>query len=486
MWSTCRPSIPLIFPKKMYNRYTKLEYLEGFIGNLVSKLKKAAPRFELGIKDLQSSALPLGHAAARDLVESLNDPTSNASHSLLIISNGHGEDVIALEIIKRFLKKTNIKAIEVMPLVGNGKIFDSIKSKNFRKIGSLKDLPSGGFSNQSIKGFLLDFFSGFIVDTFKNFLILSRKSKDNLKIIAIGDLLPLFFAWSSKCKFSFLGTPKSDHTWSNGPGWALSDFYHKFKGSEWDPWEMFLMKSTRCKSLIMRDELTANNLNKKMINAKYFGNPMMDFVDKKNEKVSNIIKYNRLILIIGSRFPEALNNLDIFLNCLEDLNLSSDLIIFVPLSINANTSTIKIHLKNNGYLKENNLKFMIGEQSVWKNKDKYILLGKSTFSKWANMACVGLSNAGTATEQITGLGIPSVSFPGAGPQFTKSFAKRQSRLLGGSVIVCENKRTLLDNLESLLNKKVYRVKQAKIGMKRMGKSGASKKIVDYINLSLLT
>ena len=26
--------------------------------------KKAAPRFELGVKDLQSSALPLGHAAA--------------------------------------------------------------------------------------------------------------------------------------------------------------------------------------------------------------------------------------------------------------------------------------------------------------------------------------------------------------------------------------------------------------------------------------
>jgi hypothetical protein len=27
--------------------------------------EKAAPRFELGVKDLQSSALPLGHAAGR-------------------------------------------------------------------------------------------------------------------------------------------------------------------------------------------------------------------------------------------------------------------------------------------------------------------------------------------------------------------------------------------------------------------------------------
>ena len=102
------------------------------------------------------------------------------------------------------------------------------------------------------------------------------------------------------------------------------------------------------------------------------------------------------------------------------------------------------------------------------------------------MACVGLSNAGTATEQITGLGVPSISFPGAGPQFTKSFAKRQSRLLAGSVLVCANKKTLLDNLEILLNNKQHRLKQVKIGMTRMGKSGASKKIVDYINLTLLT
>ena len=188
---------------------------------------------------------------------------------------------------------------------------------------------------------------------------------------------------------------------------------------------------------------------------------------------------------IGSRFPEALNNLDIFLKCLEDVKISKDLIILLPLSINANVFTIESHLQNNGYLRLSNIRFMVGEDSVWKNKEKYILLGKSTFKEWANMACVGLSNAGTATEQITGLGIPSISLPGAGPQFTKSFARRQSRLLGGSVLVCENKKNLLDNLEILLHEKDRRIKQVKSVMKRIGKSGASKKIVDYINLSLL-
>ena len=460
--------------------------MERFTAKLLTNLKKAAPRFELGIKDLQSSALPLGHAAEKDSNKSIHDPNSYTSNSVLIISNGHGEDVIALEIIKRLLRKNKNQNVEVLPLVGKGDIFSCIKSKKFRKIGYLKELPSGGFSNQSLKGFLLDFFSGFLFDILKNFYVVLRKSKKNYKIIAVGDFLPLFFAWISRCEFGFVGTPKSDHTWDSGPGWDLSDFYHKLKGSEWDLWEIFIMRSPRCKSLIMRDQITANNLIRKGINASYYGNPMMDFVHQKNEKISNIIDFYRIILVIGSRFPEAINNLDRFLDCLKDLNLVQDLIILLPLSINANEMVIKSYLKKFGFVKQNKVNFLIGEDSVWKYRGKYILVGKNKFNLWANMGIVGLSNAGTATEQIAGLGIPSLSLPGKGPQFTKSFAKRQSRLLGGSVLVCKNKKVLLDRLNLLINEEHLRLEQAKVGKLRMGKSGASKKIVDSINFNLLS
>ena len=471
---------------KLSTLYLKLKFLENFITKYVKKLKKAAPRFELGIKDLQSSALPLGHAAEKDSIESIYDPNSQVTHSLLIICNGHGEDVIALEIIKRLLRKIKNKNIEVLPLVGNGDVFNSIKSKNFRKIGYLKELPSGGFSNQSIKGFLLDLFAGFLIDNLRNFLIVKQKSKHKCKIIAVGDFLPLLYAWSSECEFSFIGTPKSDHTWSSGPGWALSDFYHKLKGSEWDPWEMFLMKSPRCKNLIMRDKVTANNLNRKKIRAKYLGNPMMDFVTTKNKKISHIIAVKSIILLVGSRYPEAFKNLDNFLDCLQDFDFSKNLVILLPLSINANEIKIKSYLKKYGFQKQSKIEFLIDEDSVWKKGEKFVLIGKGKFNSWANMADVGLCNAGTATEQITGLGIPSLSLPGSGPQFTKSFAKRQSRLLGGSVLVCKNKKILLKRLSLLLREKVKRLEQVKIGKKRMGRSGASKKIVDSINSDLLS
>ena len=129
--------------------------------NLVSKIEKAAPRFELGIKDLQSSALPLGHAADDDLLESLYDPNSNIPNSLLIICNGHGEDVIALEIIKRLLNNIEFKSIEVLPLVGNGDIFDSLKSNKVRKIGHLKELPSGGLVIKVLRHFCKIFWQDF-------------------------------------------------------------------------------------------------------------------------------------------------------------------------------------------------------------------------------------------------------------------------------------------------------------------------------------
>ena len=167
-------------------------------------------------------------------------------------------------------------------------------------------------------------------------------------------------------------------------------------------------------------------------------------------------------------------------------NLEKNLVILLPLSINADENKIETYLKKYGFQMQSEVNFMIDEDSVWKNKAKYILIGKGKFNLWANMAEVGLSNAGTATEQIAGLGIPSLSLPGSGPQFTKSFAKRQSRLLGGSVLVCKNKKILLKRLSLLLKGKVDRLEQAKIGKKRMGESGASKKIVDAINLHLLS
>jgi len=46
--------------------------------------------------------------------------------------------------------------------------------------------------------------------------------------------------------------------------------------------------------------------------------------------------------------------------------------------------------------------------------------------------------AGTAAEQAIGLGKPVIPIEGKGPQFTKSFAEAQRRLLGKYVFCASN------------------------------------------------
>ena len=56
---SCLPIPP--HPQKVYNSLVSLKIHKNAILQII--IYKAAPRFELGIEDLQSTALPLGHTA---------------------------------------------------------------------------------------------------------------------------------------------------------------------------------------------------------------------------------------------------------------------------------------------------------------------------------------------------------------------------------------------------------------------------------------
>ena len=92
---------------------------------------------------------------------------------------------------------------------------------------------------------------------------------------------------------------------------------------------------------------------------------------------------------------------------------------------------------------------------------------------------------GTATEQLVGLGVPALSLPGKGPQFTRGFALRQSRLLGGAVIPCLNAKQLAKRMEVLLQNDSLRNSLGKIGARRMGLDGGSVALAKLIIKFLL-
>jgi uncharacterized protein (TIGR03492 family) len=69
----------------------------------------------------------------------------------------------------------------------------------------------------------------------------------------------------------------------------------------------------------------------------------------------------------------------------------------------------------------------------FKKSNAVVLLTRGGFSDVAHQAVAGIAMAGTATEQLVGLGRPVFTLPGSGSQFTAAFAEAQSRLLGQSV-----------------------------------------------------
>ena len=469
---------------KLATRYTWSIVLGGFLRKIKRIILKAAPRFELGIKDLQSSALPLGHAAENEIFISNPNRISQAEQNLLFLCNGHGEDTIACQIMEELHEINPAVSQEVLPMVGEGKVFNKLTTDGWlTKIGPLSFLPSGGFSNQSFSGLVLDLKAGLLWSLWRQWTVIHRSAREGRIIIAVGDLLPLLFAWASGADYLFVGTPKSDYTWTSGPRFSLSDFYHRLKGTEWDPWEYWLMRSSRCKMVAVRDKITARGLRGHGVEAIAPGNPMMDGLAK-TECPSDFKTYRRLILLCGSRLPEAYENFKKLLIATQLIQTSSPLAIFVPLNSSSMSKKIKLIMVDLGFNPTDESIDKLGISEIWKKKSLLILIGFQQFSSWAHWGEVGVANAGTATEQLVGLGIPCVSFPGKGPQFNFNFAKRQSRLLGGSVAIAKGYQTFAKRVEFLLDSDFDRHTIGLRGSKRMGPEGGSRSLAISISTHL--
>ena len=98
----------------------------------------------------------------------------------------------------------------------------------------------------------------------------------------------------------------------------------------------------------------------------------------------------------------------------------------------------------------------------------------------------------TAAEQAIGLGKPVIQIEGKGPQFTKSFAEAQRRLLGKFVFCASNYKDKNDQINQtikLIIKVIYLIKLNKNFLtscnqnakERLGEYNACIKMIDDIN-----
>ena len=199
-------------------------------------------------------------------------------------------------------------------------------------------------------------------------------------------------------------------------------------------------------------------------------------------------------LFPGSRFPETLDNFVLILEVLEAL---SDLRYFQKIEFNfaivngLSAAKIKQIFQKRRWLKIEKikekylLKFQYKSLEVniyWNSFDKILLQSR---------CCISM--AGTAAEQAIGLGKPVIQIEGKGPQFTKSFAEAQRRLLGKYVFCASNYKDKNDQINQtikLIIKVIYLIELNKKFLiscnenakKRLGKNKACLKMVDDMNI----
>jgi uncharacterized protein (TIGR03492 family) len=414
------------------------------------------------------------------------------SPPLLVLSNGHGEDAIALRLIKALRWRCPQLQVRVLPLVGEGCAFGGAeRAGELQRVGPRQPLPSGGFSNQSLGGMASDLAAGLAGLSWRQWRWVRRWGAGGRPLLAVGDLLPLALAWGSGAPFAFVGTPKSDYTWRSAPppGWGaspLADAYHRCKGSEWDPWEWALMASGRCRLVAVRDRLTARGLRRRGLPALAPGNPMLDGLGGEPPPPW-LGRRRRLLLLPGSRMPEALGNGARLLDALALWPAPQATTVLLACGGQPDRAAWDGLLGPRGWRIEGlqGAAAACGASAAWRRGEITLLLGPGRFASWAGWAEVGLATAGTATEQLVGLGIPALSLPGSGPQFTAGFARRQSRLLGGAVLPCCGPAELAARLTRLLDDAQLRQRLGAIGRQRMGAEGGSARLAALLEERLL-
>lgn len=379
----------------------------------------------------------------------------NKNKKILFITNGHGEDAVALEIIKHLSRADATIQVSALPLVGSGEVF---KKKQINVIGNPKNLPSGGFSFRNLKYFWQDLRSGLLSNLFKNIGALINNRREFDLVIGVGDIISLIFSKFIRAPFIFVGVNKSS--------------YYTFTGYDYTFIEKWLMKKC-AKKVYARDALTQEEIKNEGIEAEFVGNPLMDTIDF--ELKLDINPNKTYISLLPGSHDDAGMNLDDLIEVartIKQLYHEKEIEFLVPAPPSLHTELLDTARKNQN---------LNPQDKQYPNVK--ILNGHFGASLQAAKIVIGL--AGTANEQAVGLLKPVVSFPGRGSQYTQKFAEAQKQLLGKGLMLT-TKEKAAQMVTNLLKNEAQIARMTEEGKNRMVKSDACEKIAQYLVDSLFS
>ncbi|MBW4548275.1 MAG: lipid-A-disaccharide synthase-related protein [Symplocastrum torsivum CPER-KK1] len=415
---------------------------------------------------------------------------------LLCLSNGHGEDVIAVRICQELQHHQAAPELAALPLVGEGRAYTQL---DIPMIGSVRTMPSGGFIYMEGRQLLRDLQGGLLQLTWAQFKAVRRWAKRGGVILAVGDIVPLLFAWLSGAPYVFVGTAKSEYYLRDEAGWLPNrSRWEGWSGSAYLPWERWLMSHRRCKAVFPRDKLTTEILQQWSIPAFDLGNPMMDGIYPKNpapifyEPDAELKEMQRSLIVTllpGSRAPEAYENWEKivrstagFFETFSDRSLLFLGAITPALSFDPLRQTLEAQgwVEQPLELSVSTLQLNDPTALAFTKNNATLILTTDDYNLCLLKGDCCIAMAGTATEQFVGLGKPAIAIPGKGPQFTPAFAEAQTRLLGPSLILVEHPDKVASVVQQLFRDPDWLQLIGENGRQRMGEPGAAARIANCL------
>lgn len=359
---------------------------------------------------------------------------------ILLLSNGHAEDLAAAGIgieLKKLLPDCELTAL---PLVGLGKAYDKAGIKN---LGLKKLLPSGGFAKEGPLFFLKDLLAGWLRIFLSQVQLLRELGRSHDLIVGVGDAYLVALAgFFGRKPLVFVDGPKSVR---------IAGYW---------PLELWLMKKF-CRQIIVQDKETAAYLQGKGLPALYLGTWVMDYVPVTGDDF-NLPAGEKVIGILPGTREEAYDNLGLILDILSELKEEK----FTGLI----ASTLdRQKLEDKGLL------------SRIESFPQPLRLIEGKFGDVCVNSTLIIGLAGIANEQAAGFGKPVVCFPGRGPQTTLRRWKEIQKITGDSMLILQGSPSQIANeIRALLHSPERLAKMGQLGRASKPDWGGLKNIAGLV------
>jgi uncharacterized protein (TIGR03492 family) len=373
--------------------------------------------------------------------------------SVLILSNGHGEDTIAATVAVR-LQAHGVRAL-ALPLVGRGEAY---RRAAIEVVGPVRDLPSGGYLLAGPGRLWADLRAGFLGLTVGQWSMLRAASASASACLAVGDWYALLNAVLFGSRPIFHVQPAvSVRAWpTDAPSWK----------SPYGPLERSLMK--RCRAVYPRDGASARWLVDRGVGSvRDLGNPMLDAVTG-TAPLAPPPPY--LLLLPGSR-RDAAFSLPLMLEACRQLRATG----LTPVVAWSGARPEEFPLS--GWECEATGASAGGTHRLRHGDGTLVHLAQGSFASALAGAHLALSTSGTAAEQAAGRGVPLVGFPTPGPQYTAAFADGQQRALGEALTLARPAPdAVVAAVLRILGDSEYQRHARRAGKEAMGEPGAAERI----------